>query len=274
MDVISAFFTYGFLQNALLAAILASVSCGISGTFVNINRITFVAGGIAHAVLGGVGAAVYFGFSPFAGAIISSILFAIILGLIKLKVSQHEDTVIGALWAGGMSAGIIFMYLTPGYSVNISSFLFGNILLVSTTDLIILSVLALITFFMAVIFYRQFTFVSFDEEFARLRGIKSTVIYILMLSMIALTVVILMKVVGLVLVIAFLSLPAATAALFTKKIHMIMIVSGLINFLFSFLGLTFSYLYNLPTGATITLVAGIVFLSLILWRYGYGKIFK
>ena len=274
MDVISAFFTYSFLQNALLAAVLASVSCGISGTFVSINRITFVAGGIAHAVLGGVGAAVYFGWSPFGGAVVSSIFFAVVLGLIKLKVSQHEDTVIGALWAGGMSAGIIFMYLTPGYSVNITSYLFGNILLVSGSDLTILLILALITLLMAVIFYRQFAFVSFDEEFAKLRGLKSTLIYILMLSMIALTVVILMKVVGLVLVIAFLSLPAATAALFTKKIHFIMIISGLINFLFSFLGLTFSYLYNLPTGATITLVSGVVFLALILWRHSYAKIFK
>ncbi len=274
MDVLSAFFTYGFLQNALLAAVLASVSCGISGTFVNINRITFVAGGIAHAVLGGVGAAVYFGWSPFGGAIVSSIVFAIILGLIKLKVSQHEDTVIGALWAGGMSAGIIFMYLTPGYSVNITSYLFGNILLVSDSDLIILSVLAVITLITALVFYRQFAFVSFDEEFARLRGIKSATIYIIMLTMIALTVVILMKVVGLVLVIAFLSLPAATAALFTKKIHLIIIVSGLINFFFSFTGLTFSYLYNLPTGATITLVSGVVFLILILWRQGYARISK
>lgn len=274
MEVIKAFFTYGFLQNAMLAAVLASVSCGISGTFVSINRITFIAGGIAHAVLGGVGAAVYFGWSPFGGAIVSSIVFAIILGIIKLKVSQHEDTVIGALWAGGMSAGIIFMYLTPGYSVNISSYLFGNILLVSTSDLIILSVLAVITVVTALVFYRQFTFVSFDEEFAKLRGIKSATIYIIMLSMIALTVVILMKVVGLVLVIAFLSLPAATAALFTKKIHFIIIISGLINFLFSFTGLTFSYLYNLPTGATITLVSGVVFIILILWRQGYARISK
>jgi len=274
MDVISAFFTYGFLQNALLAAVLASVSCGISGTFVNINRITFVAGGIAHAVLGGVGAAVYFGFSPFAGAIVSSIFFAVVLGLVKLKISQHEDTVIGALWAGGMSTGIIFMYLTPGYSVNITSYLFGNILLVSQSDLIILFVLALITLLMAVIFYRQFVFVSFDEEFARLRNVKSTLIYILMLSMIALTVVILMKVVGLVLVIAFLSLPAATAALFTKKIHLIIVFSGLLNLIFSFMGLSFSYLYNLPTGATITLVSGVVFMVFMLWRHFYARIFK
>lgn len=274
MNFFSALFEYTFLQNAVLAAILASVSCGISGTFVLVNRITFIAGGIAHAVLGGVGAAVYLGFSPFSGAVISSLIFAVILGIIKFKASQHEDTVIGALWALGMSAGLIFIYLTPGYSVNLMSYLFGNILLVSKGDIVILAVLGIIVVTVVIFFYRQFKSVSFDMEFSTLRGIKGLLIYIAMLAMIAITVVVLMKVVGLILVIAFLSLPAATAAVFTKKIGSIIITSSVLSFLFSFSGLFVSYSYNLPTGAAITVVAGTVYLlSIISGRY-YGKIFK
>lgn len=274
MEFFKALLTYSFLQNALAAAFLAAVSCGISGTFVFVNRITFIAGGIAHAVLGGVGAAVYFGFSPFAGAVTSSLFFAVILGIIKFKASQHEDTVIGALWACGMSAGIIFIYITPGYSVNMNSYLFGNILLVSKSDLVSLAVLAGIVLTTAVVLYRQFKAVSFDQEFATLRGIKSSVVYIIMLSMIALTVVVLMKVVGLILVIAFLSLPAATAAVFSRKISSIIIYSSILSFLFSFSGLTVSYKYDLPTGATITLVAGFIYIiSITIGKY-YGKISK
>lgn len=274
MGFLNALIEYSFLQNAVAAAFFASVSCGISGTFVFVNRITFIAGGIAHAVLGGVGAAVYFGFSPFLGAVVSSLLFAVILGIIKFKASQHEDTVIGALWALGMSTGIIFIYLTPGYSVNLLSYLFGNILLVSSDDVAVLALLALTVLIVVTVFYRQFKAVSFDMEFSTLRGIKSLFIYITMLSMIALTIVVLMKVVGLILVIAFLSLPAATAAVFTKKMGTIIIFSSILSFIFSFSGLFVSYRYNLPTGAAITAVSGMIYLlSIILGRY-YGGVSK
>jgi zinc transport system permease protein len=274
MSFFNALTEYSFLQFGVAAAFLAAVSCGISGTFVYVNRITFIAGGIAHAVLGGVGAAVYFGFSPFYGAVISALFFAVVLGVIKFKASQHEDTVIGALWATGMSMGIIFIYLTPGYSVNLLSYLFGNILLVSGEDIVVLSVLAFTVLTVAVLFYRQFKAVSFDMEFSVLRGVKGLFIYIIMLSMIALTVVVLMKVVGLILVIAFLSLPAATAAVFTKKMGSIIILSAILSFIFSFSGLFISYSYDLPTGAVITAVSGgLYLLSIITGRYN-ARIFK
>jgi zinc transport system permease protein len=274
MDFFNALMSYSFLQYAVAASLLSALSCGISGTFVYINRITFIAGGIAHAVLGGVGAAVYFGFSPFTGAVVSAVLFAFILGIIKFKASAHEDTVIGALWACGMSAGIIFIYLTPGYAVNLNSYLFGNILLVSSEDLVYLSILALIVLLISAVFYRQFTAVSFDEEFASLRGIRSPLIYIVLLTMIALTVVVLMKVVGLILVIAFLSLPSATSAIFFKKISSIIAFSIVLSFIFSMTGLAFSYKYDLPTGASITIVSGIFYIiSLIVSKY-HGKILR
>jgi len=274
MSFFNALSEFAFLQNAVAAALFASVSCGISGTFVFVNRITFIAGGIAHAVLGGVGAAVYFGFSPFVGAVATALFFAVVLGLIKFKASQHEDTVIGALWAAGMSLGIIFIYLTPGYSVNLLSYLFGNILLVSGEDIAILGILALLVVVISVVFHRQFKAVSFDMEFSVLRGVKGLFIYITMLSMIALTVVVLMKVVGLILVIAFLSLPAATAAVFTKRIGGIIILSAILSFIFSFSGLFISYSYDLPTGAVITAVSGTIYLlSIITGRY-HAKFFK
>ncbi len=273
MEFFNAVLTFNFLQNALAAAFLASFSCGISGTFVHINRITFITGGIAHAVLGGVGAAVFFGFSPMAGAIAVSIVFAVILGLIRFNGGQHEDTVISALWGCGMSAGIIFIYFSPGYAVNLSNYLFGNILLVSKGDLISLSILAAVVFLIMAVFYRQFAAVSFDEEYARIRGLKSSIIYIVMLIMIALTIVVLMKVVGLILVIAFLSFPSATASIFSSKIPKIMLLSFVFSFVFSLTGLGVSYSYNLPTGAAITLVAGFVYIISIMIRRYYEKLF-
>lgn len=266
MNFFNAIQTYSFLQNAVMASFLSAILCGISGTFVYINRITFIAGGIAHAVLGGVGAAVYFGFSPFSGALAAALVFAVILGLIKLKASQHEDTVIGSLWACGMSAGIIFIYLTPGYAVNLNSYLFGNILLVSKSDITALSVLAALVIVTTLLFYRQFKAVSFDEENASLHGIKSALIYILLLSVIAMTVVVLMKVVGLILVIAFLSLPAATAAIFRRKVGSIIFLSMLISFVFSMGGLYVSYNWDLPTGAVITVFAGVIYALSLVFR--------
>ena len=270
MDFFNALLTYPFLQNAVAAAFLAAISCGISGTFVYVNRITFIAGGIAHAVLGGVGAAVFLGLSPFAGALATALLFAVVLGIIKLKATQHEDTVVGALWAFGMSIGIIFIYLTPGYSVNLNSYLFGNILLVSRHDIVALSVLAALVVITVLIFYRQFKSVSFDPENAALHGIFVSFVYILMLAIIALTVVVLMKVVGLILVIAFLTLPAATAAVFQKRVSGIIILSAILSFLFSFCGLAVSYKTNLPTGAVITVVASVVYIAALL----IGKVLK
>lgn len=270
MNFFQALLRYSFLQNAVAAAFLASVSCGFSGTFVFINRITFIAGGIAHAVLGGVGAALFFGFSPFVGAVVTSLLFALLLGAIKFKASCHEDTIIGALWACGASIGLIFIYLTPGYSINLNAYLFGNILLVSKSDVVALSLLALLEVLIFLIFYRQFKAVSFDGENALLRGIPSRFLYILLLALIALTVVVLMKVVGLILVIAFLSLPAATAAIFQKRIGGVILFSSILSFIFSVSGLFVSYNCNLPTGAAITVIAGTVYILALF----FGKILK
>ena len=255
-EFILALGKYSFIQNAVIAGVLSSLACGITGTYVVVKRITFISGGIAHAVLGGMGVAYYLGVDPLVGAVITALLSAILLGLVNLKAKQHEDTVIGALWAVGMAVGIIFMSMTPGYNVDLMSFLFGNILMVTGPALRILLLLDLIIILVVAIFYRQFLLVCFDEEYARLRGLPVDFLYILLLCLIALTVVILIKVVGLILVIALLTLPAAVSGLFTRNLRKMMGWAIVLGLLFTIVGLVISYNLNLPSGAMIIIIAG------------------
>ncbi|HBG16534.1 MAG TPA: hypothetical protein DDW93_07105 [Firmicutes bacterium] len=255
-EFLSALFKYGFIQNAVLAGLLSSLACGIVGTYVVVKRITFISGGIAHAVLGGMGVAYYLGVDPLRGAVVTAILSAVLLGLVNLKAKQHEDTIIGALWAVGMAVGIIFMSLTPGYNVDLMSFLFGNILMVTSPVLRVLFFLDLIILLVVATFYRQFLLVCFDEEYARLRGLPVEFLYILLLCLIALTVVILIKVVGLILVIALLTLPAAVSGLFSHNLSHMMGLATVLGLIFIMVGLVVSYNLNLPSGATIVIIAG------------------
>ena len=248
------------MQSAVIAGILCSFACGITGTFVVIKRITYIAGGIAHAVLGGLGIAYYLGINPLVGALVFAVLSALIIGFVKIRLAQNEDTVIGALWSTGMATGIIFIYLTPGYNVDLLSFLFGNILMVSKGSLFVLGALDLVIFLIVFMFYRQLVYVCFDEEYAALRGISVDFIYLLLLCMIAVTVVILIQAVGLILVIALLTLPAAISAFFSKTPARMMVVSVLLSIVFIFSGLIFSFFSNLPSGASIIIAAGIGYL--------------
>ncbi|HBL35337.1 MAG TPA: hypothetical protein DDZ55_00850 [Firmicutes bacterium] len=260
-EFFGALLQYNFLQNAILAGVLSSLACGVTGVYVVVKRITFISGGIAHAILGGIGVAYYLGKDPLYGAVVTALLSAFLLGMINLTARQHEDTIIGALWAVGMAVGIIFMTLTPGYSVDLMSFLFGNILMVTTPVLRVLFSLDLVILLVVTVFYRQFLLVCYDEEYARLRGLPVKALYILLLALIALTVVILIKVVGLIMVIALLTLPAAVAGLFTHQLrHMMILASGL-GLLFILVGLVFSYQLNLPSGATIVIIAGFGYLG-------------
>lgn len=248
---------HSFMQHAVLAGILAGFACGVSGAYVVVKRITFISGGIAHAVLGGMGIAYYYRLNPFYGAIVFALLAAVLLGTVKVKIRQHEDTVIGALWAVGMATGIIFMSLTPGYNVDLMSFLFGNILMVSHTALLITFVLDAVIFLVVLLFYRQFLAVCFDEDAARLRGLPVEFLYILLLCLIALTIVILIQVVGLILVIALLTIPAAIARLFSQTLTRMMVWASILGGLFTVFGLAVSFTPNLPAGATIIIIAGI-----------------
>lgn len=267
----NAIYGYQFLQYALIAGLLCSVSCGVIGTYVVIRRITYIAGAITHSTLGGMGLARYLQvvhgldwFSPILGAIITALIAAIIIGLISIKAKQREDTVISAIWAIGMAVGILFISQTPGYSEDLMSYLFGNILMVTQADLILIAVLDIIVVLIALIFYQPLRAVCFDEEFARLRNINVEIYYLLLLCLTALTVVILTTVVGIVLVIALISLPVAIAGRFTRSIVSMMVVSLLLCIFFTTTGLAFSFINNLPAGPSIILILAIVYIAVFL----------
>lgn len=267
-----------FLQNALFGGILASIGCGLTGSFVVVNRIGYMAGGIAHSVLGGMGVAYYLGLNPFAGALIAALLAALIIGAIKLKWQHQEDTTIGAIWAVGMAIGIIFISKSEGYNTNLMSFLFGNILIISGEQLYIMLLLDIITIIFSAAFYKQLVAISFDIEFATVRGIHVNLFYLLLLCLIAITVVLLIQVVGLILVIALLTLPAAIAKQYVDSLGLMMLLASVLGMLFTSTGLFLSYEPDLPAGATIILVAGVAyFLSSLfksLFRYKIQSRFK
>ena len=250
------FLEYSFLQTAFIAGLLASIGCGVMGSYVVVKRIGYMAGGISHSVLAGMGAALFFGFAPLQGALIAALAAALIIGWIKLRWQAQEDTLIGAMWAMGMSIGVLFMSQTPGYSTDMMSYLFGNILLVSNDQLWEMAALNILVIGMVLAFYRQFLAVSFDEEFARLRGVPVNLFYLLFLCLVALTVVLLVQVVGLILVIALLTLPAAIAGHYVHTMGRMMLLASLLGMIFSSIGIWLSFLLDVPTGAVIILVAG------------------
>jgi len=255
-----------FLRYALFAGLLASVSFGVVGTYVVTRKISYIAGAISHCMLGGIGAALYvqtvIGWTwctPMLGAVASALLAAVIIGLVSLRGQQREDTVIGALWATGMAIGLLFLANTPGY-FDPMSFLFGNILLISQSDLWLVSALDILVAGLALLFHNKLLGICFDEEFTELRGVNAGGYYLLLICLTALTVALLVRVVGIVLVIALLTLPAAVAGHFTNRIRQMMILSIVLCMLFTATGLAYSYVFNLPSGPTIIVFAGAVYL--------------
>jgi len=260
MSFFSALLEQPFLQFALAAGLLASIGCGVMGTYVVVKRIAFIAGGIAHSVLGGMGAAIYYGFDPLAGALLAAIASALIIGWIRLKWRTQEDTLIGALWAIGMAIGILFIAKTPGYQGDLMNYLFGNILLVPQQSLWFMVILDVVLLLTVAAYHRQFLAIVFDEEFARLRGIPVTFFYLLLLSLIAITVVLLIQVVGLILVLALLTLPAAVAGHYVHSLGRMMLVATILGGIISTFGLAISYEPDLPPGPVMILIAGLIYL--------------
>jgi len=272
-DFLSDLATYRFLQFALAAGLLASVAAGVVGTYVVVRRITYIAGSIAHCVLGGLGAAKYFQVTqgwewldPMYGATFAALLAAVAIGLVTLKAKQREDTVIGALWAIGMAVGVLFIARTPGYQEDVMSYLFGDILMVERMDLWLIAGLNVVVVLLIALFYNKFLAVCFDEEFARLRGVRVELYYLLLLCLTALTVVLLVKVVGIVMVIALLTLPVAVAGYFSRTLWQMMFLAAALSIIFTTSGLALSYRANLPAGATIIVLAGGVYLLAAIGR--------
>ncbi len=258
-EFFSALLEHGFLQTAVAAALLASIGCGVMGSYVVVKRIAFIAGGIAHSVLGGMGAAVYYGADPLSGALAAAILAALLIGWVRLSWQAQEDTLIGALWAIGMAVGILFIAKTPGYQADLMSYLFGNILLVPKESLWFMLTLDIALLLVVGAYHRQFLAVVFDEEFARLRGVPVAFFYLLLLVLVAVTVVLLIQVVGLILVLALLTLPAAVAGHHVHSLGRMMLVATLLGSLVSLGGLALSYAPDLPAGPTIILLAGAMY---------------
>jgi zinc transport system permease protein len=249
-----------FMQNALAVGLLSSLACGVVGSYVVVRRIVFISGGIAHTVLGGMGMAYYYAWNPLHGAVVSALLAAIIIGIVSIRFHQYEDTIIGALWAIGMAVGILFIYKTPGYSVDLMSYLFGNILMVQRESVWMVAVLDALILLIVLLFYKRFLAVCFDKEYSELQGIGVVSTYLLLLCLIALTVVILIQVVGIILVIALLTLPAATARHYVHSLGQMMLLACFFGAVFTTSGLVVSYGPNLPAGATIVVIAGAAYL--------------
>jgi len=219
----------------------------------------FISGGIAHAAYGGVGIAYFLGLNPVWGAVGFSLLSSLAMGYVHRKEKARADTIIGVMWALGMALGIIFVSLSPGYKADLMSYLFGSILAVSTGDLWLMAVIALVVLAFVLVFYRLLLAISFDETFSTVRNVPVGLLSMAMIVLIGLTVVISMRVVGLILVIALLTIPPAIANLYVREMRGIMVLSTGLSLLFMIAGLLVSYALNLPSGAVIILLAGLAY---------------
>ena len=249
---------YDFIQNALIAGVLISIAAGIIGSLVVVNKITFLTGGIAHSSYGGIGLAIYLGLPVLFGATVFAVLTAVIIAIITLNNRNRIDAIIGMMWASGMAIGIIFVDLTPGYNVDLMSYLFGSIIAVSNDDLIYMTALDIFIVSTVVFFYKQILAVSYDSEFATLRGINVKFFYTLILILAALCVVAAIKAVGLILVIALLTIPTYLAESFASRLSTMMIISSILATIFTILGLVVSYIYDISSGASIIMVAVVI----------------
>jgi len=260
-----------FLRYAFIVGIISSIPFGIVGTYVVTKRISYIAGAISHSVLGGIGAALYFNFNPTVGAIASALIAAFIIGFVSMYAKQREDSVIGSVWAIGMALGIMFISKTSAYTASLMSYLFGNILLISKTDLIIVSILSLIVLVICCCFYSKFLAICFDEEHARSRGINVGFYYLLLLCLTAVTIVLLVRIVGIIMVIALLTLPSAVAAYFSQKLSSMMVLAIIFCAFFTLAGLGTSFIYDLPSGPTIIIFGGIVYLFIAIIAAKLGR---
>lgn len=267
------FFSNPFLFMALFALLAASFSSGIIGTYVVVKRMVFITGSIAHSILGGMGLFLFLSrtfnlpfLTPLYGALFSGVVTALVLSWVTNKFKERLDTIIGSIWACGMSLGLIFVSITPGYTTELLHFLFGDILWTTRADVITLFVLGGIIALVTYLNYHKFMAIIFDEELAKLQGLNVRALNTLLMLLIALTIVILVKIVGAILLIAILSLPAAIANTYTHKLSTMMILTIILNMVIGFLGLYLAYILNFPPGATITLVAAAAYFTHLLTR--------
>jgi zinc transport system permease protein len=256
--------SFQFFQNALIGAILASIAAGVIGTYIVVKRMSLISGSIAHAAFGGLGISYFLNSNPLFGGVLFSLISAVSIALFRKNARDRLDTLLSFMWATGMSIGLFFIFLTPGYATDLFTYLFGNILLVSKFDLYFILLLDIIILTIVYLMYNSFLAVTFDEEYAETRNIPVTLVNMLLFGLIALTIVATIRVVGIVLMIAILTIPAATAQLFHKTVKKIMLTSSLITLFASISGLFISYYLNFATGPIIVLIISGVYLCGIL----------
>ncbi|HUI93277.1 MAG TPA: metal ABC transporter permease [Chitinivibrionales bacterium] len=255
---------YDFMRNALLAGLLVSVACGVVGSLVVVNRLSSLSGGIAHAAYGGLGLAVFFKWPLLSGAMLFSLAASWVMGYVTAEKKERADTMVGVVWAVGMAFGILMIDLTKGYYADVMSYLFGSILAVPGQSILFMAGLDAAVLAVVALLYKELVALSYDEEFALISGVPVRALYYLILVLIALCVVVLIRVVGLILVIALFTIPASIAELFTRKLGRIMVISCGLGMAFTISGLFLSYYFNLTSGATIILVAGTCYFAALL----------
>lgn len=261
---------FAFFQNALVAGVLASIACGIVGTYVVIRRMVAISGGISHAAFGGIGIGYYLGIEPLLGALVFTTGAAVTMGELERRAHQHMDTLIGAVWATGMALGILFIYLSPGFAPDLFGYLFGNILLVPRGELLILSFLVAVIIITTGLLFNDFLAVTFDEEYATVTNLPVPHLTRILLVLIALTVVMLIQVVGIILVIALLTLPAAISREFSGDVRAMMISAALLGTAFTTTGIVLSAALDVPSGATIILISTGVYAGVLVLKRSLG----
>lgn len=250
---------YAFFRNALLGSLFASIACGIIGTYIVIRRLVFISGGITHASLGGLGIGLFCGINPILSAMLFSIASAFGIEWLSSRQGIREDSAIASFWSLGMAIGIIFIFLTPGYVTGISDYLFGNILTIANSDILYFGILSILVVVFFSLFHRQILYIAFDADFARTRGIPVRIFEYVMMFFIAVSIILSIRLVGVVLLMSLLTIPQMTANLFTSNFRKMIFLSIGISFLCCVCGLFLSYFLNVPSGAFIILVMIVLF---------------
>ena len=259
MDNLLELFQYTFFRNALLGSLFTSIACGIIGTYIVTRRLVFISGGITHASFGGIGIGLYAGISPIFTAAIFSILSAFGVEWLSKRNDMREDSAIAVFWAFGMAVGIIFSFLAPGFTPDLSSYLFGNILTITTDDIILLGIISFLLILFFGLFLKTIIAISFDREFARSQHLPVTLFEYALMLFIALTIISCLRMIGIVLVISLLTLPQMTANLFTYRFKTIIWLSIAIGYVSCLGGILFSYQYQIPSGASIIFVSILIY---------------
>ena len=265
---------YAFFRNALIGSVFTCISCGIAGSYIVSRRMVFISGGITHASFGGLGLGFYLGISPILSALLFSIASAFGVEWLSKKQDVREDSAIAAVWALGMALGVICIFLTPGYSPNISAYLFGNILTITLSDIGFAGLPAVLLLILFSVFFKPILYTAFDSEFAKTQGVKVALIEHLMMLAIAVTIVSSIRLIGIMLLMSLLTVPQMTANLFTSRLQKIILYSIGLGIAGCFSGLFLSYYLNVPSGAAIIFVQILVFLLCKTALFLYQKTIK